>query len=98
MNKNKKGSVLSTKVSSKKAWRKRLFDHQVTIMKRIHTNKRNMKKEVVKEVEKQFGDKIHMINSALDGVIALRKIFIDKGFITQEEYNKEKAEMRKRKK
>jgi hypothetical protein len=55
-----------------------------------------MHKEIEKKVDERLGDYVNQISSALDGVIALRAIFIKRGFISQEEYNKEKTEMRKK--
>jgi len=89
-----KQKVPKTKVSTKKAWRKILFDHQLTIMKRIHKNRREMKKEITREVEKQFGDKIEMIEGLYKDVIIQKKIFIEKGFIRQEDINKKYEELK----
>ena len=89
-----KQRIPKTKVSTKKAWRKILLDHQIMIMKRIRKNRQEMRKEIKKEVEKQFGDKIEMIEGLYKDVIIQKKIFIEKGFIRQEDINKKYEELK----
>ena len=88
----------SAKQQSKKSFKQAVIEHVEGMQKEVISIKREMNEEIEKQMEKRHGDLIHQVSSALDGVIALRTIFKKKGFITQEEYNKEKAEMRKRKK
>jgi len=56
-----------------------------------------MNEEIEKKVDEKLGDYVHQISSALDGVIALKEMFIEKGFISREEYNQQKAKMREKK-
>lgn len=74
-----------------------VVEHLMEFSKKVISIKRDMRAQIEKEVNERLGDYVHEMKSALDGVIALRAIFIEKGFISQDEYNKEKEEMRKRK-
>lgn len=58
--------------------------------------KRDMRKLVVEEVTKQFGDKIDMIEGLYREVIIQKKIFQEKGYISQEEINKKYEELKKK--
>lgn len=81
---------------SKKSFKKVVLDHVANTQEQVLSIKKNIRKEVEEAVEKEIGDKIHMINSALDGVIALKEMFIEKGFISREEFNQQMAKMRKK--
>ena len=93
-----KQRVPKTKVSQKKGWKTVLLGHQEEFMKRLNKHDREVKKQIIEEVHKEIGDKIHMIESALKDVMVQRKIFVDKGFITREEINKKYEELKNRNK
>lgn len=95
--KNKNIKVLRTKVSQKKGWRTVLLNNQEQFMERLNKHEKEMQKQIREEVEKELGDKIHMIESTLKDVMVQRKIFIDKGYITREEIDKKYEELKNRK-
>ena len=83
---------------SKKSFKKTVLDHLAETHKDVLSIKKDANKEIERRIEERLGDFVHEVQSALDGVIAMRAIFMRKGYFSQEEYNKEKAEMRKKKK
>ena len=89
--------VPMTKISQKKGWRKIILENQKEFMERLNNYKRDMREEIEKQMEERHGDFIHQIQSALDGVIAMKEMFIAKGLFTREEYNAQKAKMREKK-
>lgn len=86
-------------LSKKKLYRtilnnqKDLFKQLFELRKDISKVRKELKEEAVKCVEKELGDKIHMIDSTLKDVMVQRKIFIDKGYITREEVNEKYKEL-----
>jgi len=96
--KYKKKKVPQTKVSTKKAWRKMIFDHQLTIMKRVRKNRREMKEGIIREVEKEIGDKIDMIEAIYKRTIIIQNIWFDKGLITRKEISEKYEELKKKRK
>lgn len=90
--------VPQTPVSQgKKSFKRAVLDNLAETQKQVISIKRNMRDEIEKQMEARHGDFIHQIQSALDGVIAMKEIFIEKGLFTREEYNAQKAKMREKK-
>ena len=82
---------------------KRLFENQKIVVEHLIefsklalSIKKDMRKQIIEEVQKEIGDKIHMIDSALKDVMVQRKVFEDKGYITKEEINKKYEELKDR--
>lgn len=87
-----------TKVSQKKSWRKVLLENQEDFLGRLNKHDREMKKEIDKEVARQFGDKIDMIEAIYKRTIVIQNIWFDKGLITREEIGKKYEELKLKKK
>jgi len=79
----------------KKSFKWAVIEHMTETQKQVLSIKRDMNKEIEKRMEERHGDLIHQVSSALDGVIAIKEIFIEKGLFTREEYNAQKAKMRR---
>lgn len=73
-----------------------VIEYLMEFNKQVLSIKRDMNKEIEKRIQERLGDYVYRIESALDGVIALKEIFIEEGLITREEYNEQKAKMRKK--
>ena len=92
-----KQRVLPMPVSQgKKSFKRAVLDSLAKTQKQVIGIKRDMREEIEKQMEERHGDFIHQIQSALDGVIAMKEMFIAKGLFTREEYNAQKAKMRKK--
>ena len=80
-----------------------LYANQETILgylmeftKQVVTLKRNMRKIIIEEVEKEIGDKIKMIDALYKRTIVIQNIWFKKGLITREEISKEYEEVKKK--
>lgn len=82
-------------LQGKKSFKNTVIDHIKDTQKEVIAIKKDMNEEIEKEVTERLGDYVHRIESALNGVIALKEMFIEKGFISREEFNKQMATMRK---
>ena len=79
-----------------KSFKEAVLDHLEDTQKRVISIKKDMRKLIVEEVRKEIGDKIDMINGALNEVIIQKKILQEKGLITREEINKKYEELKKK--
>lgn len=75
-----------------------VVEHLVDFNKRVNSIKKDMRKLIIEEVEKEIGDKIDMIEAIYKRTIVIQNIWFDKGFVTREEIAEKYEEIKKKKK
>ena len=81
---------------SKKSFKAAVIEHLAETQKQVISIKRDMRKEIIEEVEKEIGDKIKMIDALYHRTIVIQNIWFKKGLITREEISKEYEELKKK--
>lgn len=74
-----------------------ILEHLIELNKQVVSTKRNMRKIIIEEVEKEIGDKIKMIEAIYKRTIVIQNIWFKKGLITREEIAEEYEEIKKEK-
>jgi len=74
-----------------------LLDNLIGFSELVISIKRDMREQVIEEVEKEIGDKIKMIDGALTQTILMLRVFMDKGLITKDEIEKKHKELKSKK-
>jgi len=89
-------TIPKTKYINTRQLVKILLKNQMELDSRLNELRRDLVKLVDEKVEKNFGDKLHMIESAIDESIIHKEILISKGILTRKEVNQEYKKLREK--
>ena len=88
----------SLKNAGKRKLLETLLANQVALEKRFHElgqQINSLRGDIRGEVEKQFGEKIEMIDASLKDSILIKEVFYEKGFLTRQEVTAKYGEMKR---
>ena len=80
----------------KKSFKKAVVEHLEETQELVLSIKKDMNKEIEKQLNRRLGDHIKQVEGALTEVILQKKILFDKGLITREELTKKYEELKKK--
>jgi hypothetical protein len=90
------GNVPRTKVGSKKSKYSMLLEQFEELQHEVRELRQGLGPIIEREVERNLGDKIAMIDGALTETILQKEVLIDLGIVTRDQINAKYEELRAR--